>query len=88
MDGIKTGYYKAAGFNLCATARRGDMRLISVVLGAPTGKVRSRETRKLLLQGFRVYKKMTLFTKNVVVGKPFPVTGGKRESTHIMRRNI
>lgn len=36
VDGIKTGYIKASGFNLVASAQRNDMRLIGVVIGGET----------------------------------------------------
>src|SRR5439155_20124564 len=39
-DGIKTGFTVNAGFNLTATVKRGDMRLVSVVLGAPSNNAR------------------------------------------------
>ncbi len=35
VDGLKTGYVRLAGFNLIATAKRDDMRLIAIVLGCP-----------------------------------------------------
>ena len=84
MDGIKTGYYKEAGYNLCATARRNNMRLISVVLGTATRKGRDKETRKLLLQGFRLYERKTFFAKDAVVGKPVPVLGGKKKKIKVV----
>jgi D-alanyl-D-alanine carboxypeptidase len=56
VDGIKTGFVCASGFNLSATAKRGDVRLIAVVLGARAPWVRSVETEKLLEAGF---EKMT-----------------------------
>ena len=84
MDGIKTGYYKKAGFNLCATAKRNELRLISVVLGAPTQRDRIRETRRLLTRGFRVYKKVTFFADGAPVGKPLPVKAGKKKTTSVV----
>lgn len=84
MDGIKTGYYSKAGFNLCATAKRDGLRLISVVLGSPTQKVRNRETRRLLLQGFRVYKKVTYYADGAPVGKPVPVKQGKKKTATVV----
>ena len=51
-DGIKTGFTYHAGFNLTATAKRGDMRLIAVVLGAPSNPGRFREAGRLLGWGF------------------------------------
>ena len=53
-DGLKTGYVGAAGFHLVATARRGDAKLLAVVLGAKNRRIRSLETRKLLDYGFRL----------------------------------
>jgi len=52
VDGIKTGFVCASGYNLSATAKRGDVRLIAVVLGAPSPGIRARETAKLLDAGF------------------------------------
>lgn len=53
VDGIKTGFVCAAGFNLAATAKRGDVRLIAVVMGARAPWVRTVETEKLLEAGFQ-----------------------------------
>ena len=39
-DGIKTGYIRASGFNLTTSAKRGDKRIIGVVMGGRTGRVR------------------------------------------------
>jgi D-alanyl-D-alanine carboxypeptidase (penicillin-binding protein 5/6) len=54
VDGLKTGYVRAAGYHLVATARRGDVRLIAVVLGARNPKERAIQAKKLLEDGFRV----------------------------------
>jgi len=51
-DGIKTGFTYQAGFNLTATAKRGDMRLLAVVLGAPSNGQRFRQAARLLEWGF------------------------------------
>jgi D-alanyl-D-alanine carboxypeptidase len=40
VDGLKTGYTRRAGFNIVATGRNGDRRLIVVVLGSPESRVR------------------------------------------------
>lgn len=48
VDGMKTGTTAGAGYNLVASATRGDMRLISVVLGAKTDRIRFNESEKLL----------------------------------------
>jgi len=54
VDGLKTGFVCASGYNIVATARRGDTRLIAVVLGSRNPRVRERETAKLLDKGFRI----------------------------------
>lgn len=52
MDGIKTGYIRASGFNLVASAQRGGKRVIAVVFGGKTSKARDRRVAKLLDNGF------------------------------------
>lgn len=59
VDGIKTGHTSGAGNNLVASATDGDMRLISVVLGAATDAIRFRESEKLLTWGFRFFETVT-----------------------------
>lgn len=51
-DGIKTGYIRASGFNLVASVKRGDKRLIGVVFGAKNSKTRNRHMVKLLDKGW------------------------------------
>lgn len=52
-DGIKTGYIRASGFNLVTSVERGDTRLIGVVFGGKTSKIRNAHMTKLLNRGFR-----------------------------------
>ncbi|HUH65554.1 MAG TPA: D-alanyl-D-alanine carboxypeptidase family protein [Syntrophales bacterium] len=54
VDGLKTGFVRAAGFHLVATAKRGNTRLIAVVMGEKNPKVRANDATKLLEQGFRM----------------------------------
>jgi D-alanyl-D-alanine carboxypeptidase len=51
-DGMKTGFICAAGYNLIASATRGDRRLIAIVLGAPSGAARTAKAASMLEQGF------------------------------------
>lgn len=53
MDGMKTGYTRAAGFNLAATAERFERRLIVVVFGGRRGAWRNEHVAALLDWGFR-----------------------------------
>jgi D-alanyl-D-alanine carboxypeptidase len=51
-DGLKTGYTRAAGYNLAATAERGDERIVAVLLGGRSSAQRNREVARLLDLGF------------------------------------
>lgn len=51
-DGMKTGFICASGYNLVATATRGNRRLIAVVLGASSGTQRAEKAAQLLERGF------------------------------------
>ncbi len=51
-DGMKTGYFTAAGFSSIVTARRGDRRVVVVLLGCPTRQGRDNQARTLLATGF------------------------------------
>lgn len=61
VDGLKTGYTKAAGYSLVASAKRGDMRLIAVVMGAGSADARAQENQKLLQYGFRYFETLKLY---------------------------
>jgi D-alanyl-D-alanine carboxypeptidase len=54
VDGMKTGFTNAAGFNLCASAMRNGHRLIAVVMGSSSGAVRNANVEGLLLTGFDI----------------------------------
>jgi D-alanyl-D-alanine carboxypeptidase (penicillin-binding protein 5/6) len=64
VDGVKTGHTDAAGYCLAASAKRDDMRLISVVLGAETEKDRFSATESLLNYGFRFFETQKLYDAN------------------------
>lgn len=52
MDGIKTGYIRASGFNLAASAVRNNRRLVGVVMGGQSAYARDSEMAQLLNEGF------------------------------------
>jgi len=52
VDGIKTGYIRASGFNLVASASRGEGRLVGVLFGGRSAESRDQRMRKLLTNGF------------------------------------
>jgi D-alanyl-D-alanine carboxypeptidase (penicillin-binding protein 5/6) len=53
VDGLKTGYTRKSGYHLIATAKRGEQRLIAVVMECRNGKTREREAMRLLNLGFQ-----------------------------------
>ena len=70
VDGVKTGFTEAAGYCLVASARRGERRLVSVVMGAQTDALRMSENLKLLNFGFLAYDTQRLYRKGEVVATP------------------
>ncbi len=81
-DGLKTGSYHEAGFNLVATAQRDGLRLISVTLGSPSNKVRFSESARLLSMGFNDYKMLTVMQAGQGVSQAIRIKGGKMSSLH------
>lgn len=82
VDGLKTGHTREAGFCLVASSKRGDMRLISVIMGTKSEKDRANQSRTLLDWGFGH------FTTKVIApaGQSFgsvPVLYGKNEQVGI-----
>jgi len=67
VDGMKTGYTENAGYCLIASARRGERRLLSVVLGAASEAARAAESQKLLNYGFQNYDSVKLYEKSQAV---------------------
>lgn len=67
VDGVKTGHTEAAGYCLVASARRDDMRLISVILGTESDKVRTQSSQALLNYGFRFYETHRLYRTDEVL---------------------
>lgn len=58
MDGIKTGYIRASGYNLVASAKRGHQRLIAVVFGGKSSKSRNKHMAELMDDGFVKHAKI------------------------------
>ncbi len=80
-DGLKTGFTNKAGFNLSATTKRNNLRLISVVLGEPDSNTRFAEARKLLDYGFANFERVVLDKKGELVGNITVKKGTKLQVT-------
>jgi D-alanyl-D-alanine carboxypeptidase (penicillin-binding protein 5/6) len=71
VDGLKTGFTNASGFNLAVSAVRDNRRLIAVVLGGPTTRSRDDNAQDLLLTGFDVIKRRDLGEKITIAQNLF-----------------
>jgi serine-type D-Ala-D-Ala carboxypeptidase (penicillin-binding protein 5/6) len=79
VDGMKTGHTESAGYCLVASARRGERRLVSVLVGAPSERVRNEESQKLLNFGFRAYDALRLYQKDQEISRLAVWKGSERQ---------
>jgi D-alanyl-D-alanine carboxypeptidase (penicillin-binding protein 5/6) len=63
VDGLKTGHTEAAGYCLITSAKRGERRLISVVMGTASDSARAMESQRMLNHGFQFYDTVRLYPK-------------------------
>ena len=67
VDGMKTGHTESAGYCLISSSKRGDTRLISVLLGAVTEAMRASESQKLLNYGFQFYESTLVYKQSQTI---------------------
>lgn len=82
VDGIKTGHTVTAGYCLVTSAKRGPMRLISVVLGSASDSARVRESQKLLNHGFQFYETHRVYQKDAIIAS-LPVWKGSEKTVKV-----
>lgn len=75
-NGLKTGSTDKAGYCVSASAKRGNMQLIAVIMGAPTRDIRNNAARELLDYGFAEY---ALYERGEVMLEEAPVISGKKD---------
>ena len=75
VDGLKTGHTDSAGYCLAASASRNGMRLVSVVMGAPSIKAREEASAALLGYGYTFFETVRLKGANETVLKPHVYKG-------------
>lgn len=68
-DGLKTGYIKESMYCISATAKRNNIRFISIIMGAPTWQSRNEQAGRLLDYGFSKYECIKLLDKGEPVGE-------------------
>ncbi len=82
-DGIKTGSHSGAGFCLSATAKRDDLRLIAIVMKAPTVDDRFKEVTTLLNYGFNMYKGLNICERGDFIAE-VPVRFGEYDTVNLI----
>ncbi|SEL26466.1 D-alanyl-D-alanine carboxypeptidase PBP5/6 [Acinetobacter sp. DSM 11652] len=90
VDGLKTGHTSEAGYCLTTSAKRGPMRLISVIFGAPSMQARATQTRDLLSWGYANFETVSvqpaqkeLTTSKVWFGQSNQVSVGLAENFNV-----
>jgi D-alanyl-D-alanine carboxypeptidase (penicillin-binding protein 5/6) len=88
IDGLKTGHTEEAGYCLAASAKRGDMRLISVVLGTRSENARAQETQKLMNYGFRFFETHALYQAQAEITKTKIWKGADKQLSLGLENNL
>ena len=83
VDGLKTGFTDGAGYCITATAKKNGMRIIAVVMGEPTSKMRNKEISEMLDYAFAQYKIRNLLKGKKSLGK-YRVDSGKEEYVNVI----
>src|SRR3954470_195352 len=78
VDGVKTGHTEAAGYCLIASSRRGERRILSVLLGSTSEATRAQESQKLLNWGFQFYDTLKLHSGGAEVKQLEVYKGAER----------
>ena len=82
VDGLKTGFTNGAGYCITATAKKNGMRIIAIVMGEPTSKMRNKEISEMFDYAFAHYNTIDLLGKKDL-GK-YRVDSGKDEYVKVI----
>lgn len=82
-DGLKTGHTNEAKFCLAATAKKGDFRLLSVILGAESDAMRVAQSKRLLDYGYRNFQWKPIYNSKKVIGSVY-IKKAKQENVPVM----
>ena len=88
VDGLKTGYTDKAGYCITTTAKKDNMRLITVVMGEPTSAIRNSETTSMLDYGFNTYQIDTILAKDTVILKEKLQLGSDKSVNIVPKEDI
>ncbi|MBR3229296.1 MAG: D-alanyl-D-alanine carboxypeptidase [Bacilli bacterium] len=87
VDGLKTGFTNGAGYCITATAKRNGMRIIAVVMGEPTSKMRNKEISEMFDYAFAHYDVTDLLKGKEDFGK-YRVDSGKDEYVKVVPKEV
>jgi D-alanyl-D-alanine carboxypeptidase (penicillin-binding protein 5/6) len=88
VDGLKTGYTQEAKYCLAATAKKGDMRVIAVVMGTPKPKVRNQHVTDLFNYAFSQYETHPVYKKGDVLEDVAIDKGMKTHTKMVVPRQV
>jgi len=80
MDGLKTGFYREAGYSIVATAKRNDLRMIAVVMGSPAAKIRDGIVDEKLKKAFGKYEMVSVVKQGDTIEKDIALPDGKQKT--------
>jgi serine-type D-Ala-D-Ala carboxypeptidase (penicillin-binding protein 5/6) len=80
MDGLKTGFYREAGYSIVATAKRNDLRMIAVVMGSPAAKIRDGVVDEKLKKAFGQYEMVSVVKQGDTIEKDITLPDGKQKT--------
>lgn len=86
VDGLKTGFTQEAMSCITVTAKRDNLRLISVVMKEPSSQVRNAETKQLLDYGFAMFDQKVLYDKGSII-EAINIDLAKPESANLVTLN-
>jgi serine-type D-Ala-D-Ala carboxypeptidase (penicillin-binding protein 5/6) len=88
VDGLKTGHTESAGYCLVTSAKRNDMRLVTVVMGTPSVKAREDASAALLNYGFSFFEAKSLLSSGQVLGTTRVWKGSVNEVSLVVTRDV
>lgn len=88
VDGLKTGFTNDAGYCLAASAKRGDMRLIAIIMNAPTPAQRAKDAEALLNYGFNFYQTVKIYGSNQTITNLRVAHGKQKEAAFGVQNNV
>ncbi|MBR1416575.1 MAG: D-alanyl-D-alanine carboxypeptidase [Bacilli bacterium] len=88
VDGLKTGYTTNAQYCLTSTAKKNNVRYITVLMGEPSSDIRSKETTELLNYAFNSYKLNTILSNEDELGKVYVEKGSIDNATLIVKNSV